>query len=427
MSDTGAATPSPAPSSAPRRWLRRLLIAAATLFALSLLGTWLLQPQRLVPLILSRVGKSLALDIRADGDADVRWRGTPQLVVRQLVVREPGAKTPLLRADRVLLSVPWSTLRNRGADPVVRRIELDAPTIDLPALQAWLSKRPPSETRIPTLTDGLRATDGRIVGDAWRIEGIGLDLPALHPDHPLQLQLHGRYADASAAVPFALAAAFTRPANDADMLVTGTFTVERGTWRMPATVVLKGPLHLGDGTVALTPATLGMSATSASGDTRVPFALGLHGPLRFADGTLALTQAGVALRGADAVPTLDAHGALAIGRALSLQIDGALPRWPEAWPALPAPLSKSTSPLPIALRYRGKPDLSDATSLSLRRDAMRFDSRFRLYDVLGWATQTGGAPLPPLDGHLQAPQLEISGATLEGVDVQLDDEEIPSQ
>lgn len=424
MSGAGAATPSPAPPSAPRRWLRRLLIAAATLFALSLLGTWLLQPQRLVPLILSRVGKSLALDIHADGDVDVRWRGTPQLVVRRLVVREPGAKTTLLRADRVLLALPWSTLRARGNDPVVQRIELDAPVLDVAALQTWLSKRPPSETKIPTLVDGLRIRDGRIALGGARIDGVDIDLSSLHPQKPLQTRLQGRYVEGATRVPFDLNATLSAPANDAALVVDGTLAVQRDGWRMPATVVLKGPLHVDSDGIALVGANFGASARYESGDARVPFALGLHGPLRYADGTLSLTQAGVALRGAGAMPALDAHGALALGRELSLQLDGALPRWPEDWPALPAPLSASNSPLPVSLRYRGKSDLSDVAGLSLQRDAMRFDSRFRLFDVLDWTTQPGGAPLPPLDGHLQAPRLEVSGATLEGVDVTLDDEDI---
>ena len=83
-----------------------------------------------------------------------------------------------------------------------------------------------------------------------------------------------------------------------------------------------------------------------------------------------------------------------------------------------------SSPLPFALRYDGASDLSDTTTLSLRRDAMAFDSRFRLYAVLDWLAQAGGSPLPPLDGTLRAPQLELSGAKLESVEITLDDEGI---
>src|SRR3546814_13689864 len=77
-----------------------------------------------------------------------------------MVAREPGAATPLLRARRVYVSVPWSTVRSRGAQLDITRIEFDAPVLDLPALQHWLAARPPGETRMPTLSDGLQVVDG---------------------------------------------------------------------------------------------------------------------------------------------------------------------------------------------------------------------------------------------------------------------------
>lgn len=408
-----------------RRWRRFFLIATTVLLALALFGGWLLQPEQLVPLILDRTGKALSLEITADADATARLRDRPQLVVRNLVVREPGAKTAMLRADRLLISLPWSSVRSGGEEPTVERLELDAPVLDVPALQAWLAQRPPGEPpKIPTLTDGLRVVDGRIDNGDWRIEGVAIDLPALHPDRPAHARIRGRYLDAPTSIVFDLAVAMTTPANDAGVAVVGPLTLERGDWRIPATLTLSGPLHLGDDGIAMTPAKFGVSARYVSGDTTLPFALGLHGPLRFDEATWVLAPVGVALRGEEPVPAFDAHGALALGRRLAIRLDGALPQWPSSWPALPAPVSNSTSPLPFALRYTGQPDLSDIAELSLRRDATAFDGRFRLYDVLGWIDQTGGAPLPPLDGTLRSPKLEISGATLEGVRIVLDDEGI---
>jgi hypothetical protein len=220
----------------------------------------------------------------------------------------------------------------------------------------------------------------------------------------------------------------SRPANDAGIGIVGTLAFEGDDWRLPAAVKLSGPLHVDDDGLAMTPVTLGATARYESGDARVPFTLGLHGPLRIVDGNATLSPAGVALRGDGTtptlVPTLDARGALSLGQRLILRLDGTLPHWPEAWPALPPPISTSTSPLSFALRYDGRSDLSDTTGLSLRRDAMAFDGRLRLHAVLDWLAQAGGSPLPPLDGTLRAPRLEISGATLEGVDITLDDEGI---
>ncbi|HEY1137503.1 MAG TPA: hypothetical protein VGE64_08435 [Xanthomonadaceae bacterium] len=420
MSDAATASP-----TRTRRWRRRLLVLGALLIALSLVATWLLQPKQLVPLILDRAGKALSLQITASPNAEARLRGTPQLIVRDLVVREPGSDAVLLRAKRVLLALPWSSVRSGGKDIVIRRVELDAPQLDLAAVRAWLAKRPPSEeTLIPTLTEGLRVIDGRVVDGTLRIEDLAIDLPALHPQRSAHARIRGRAIDGALKLPFDLVVAISRPTNHAGIGIVGTLAFEGDDWRLPATVKLSGPLHFEDDGVAMTPATLGASARYESGDTRLPLTLGLHGPLRIADSGATLAPAGVALRGDGTIPTLDAHGALSLGKRLTLHLDGTLPQWPEAWPALPPPISTSTSPLPFALRYDGASDLSDTTTLSLRRDAMAFDSRFRLYAVLDWLAQAGGSPLPPLDGTLRAPQLELSGATLEGVEITLDDEGI---
>lgn len=431
MSAPPSATATP---SRPRRWRRRLGALALLLLALSLLATWLLQPQRLAPIVLDRAGAALGLEITAAPGAEARLRDRPQLLMHDVVVRARGAQRPMLRAKRVLVALPWSTLRSGGDDVVVERIEIDAPALDVPALQAWLAQRPPSaETKIPTLTDGLRIVDGRIDNDDWRIDRIAVDLPDLAPDRPVRARVRGRYLDAppgtetdadTTAIPFDLAVALTRPANDAGAAVSGALSIERGDWRLPTTLTLSGPLHLGEDEVAMVPAKLEMSARYESGENRLPFALALQGPLRFDEATWVLAPAGVALRGESPLPDFDAQGALAVGRRLVIALDGTLPAWPEAWPALPAPVSASKSSLPFVLRYTGRPDLSDVADLSLRRDATAFDARFRLYDVLDWIDQTGGAPLPPLDGRLSSPRLELSGATLEGVEIELDDETV---
>ena len=421
------AAPAPRPK---KRWRRVLIAFGVVLLLLSLATTWLLQPEQLVPLILDRTGKALGLEITADGVSEARLRGQPQLVVRNIIAREPGGKTAILRAERVLLALPWSSLRSGGKDPVIERIELDAPVFDLPALQAWLARRPPSEdTKIPTLTDGLRVVNGRIDNGDWRIENVDLRLPSLHPQRPVNARFRGRYVDAATGngtmrIPFDLAIALTRPANDTGVAAVGTLAIETGGWRLPATVALSGPLHLGDDAVTMTPATLGISARYESGETTLPFSLGLHGPLRYEAGTWVLAPVGVALRGDEPVPGFDARGAFALGKRLVIELDGALPQWPASWPALPVPVSNSTSPLPFSLRYAGQADLSDVASLRLQRDATEFDGRFRLYDVLGWIDQAGGSPLPPMDGHLHSPELEISGAVLEGVEIVIDDEDV---
>ena len=89
---------------------------------------------------------------------------------------------------------------------------------------------------------------------------------------------------------------------------------------------------------------------------------------------------------------------------------------------MPAPLSASTAPLPFSLDYRGAIALTDTVALALRRDTTALDARFRLPEVLAWLDAGAtGSPLPPLAGSLATPRVTLDGATLEGVELDLDD------
>ena len=417
---------------------RILLVLLCAAIALLIAGRWLSRPQSVAAIVTSRLGASLGLEIKAAGTAQYQLRGTPMLVLRDVTVREPKAAKPLLTARRIHVSLPWSTLRAGGKDLVARRIELDAPHLDLPALQHWLATRPPSEKRLPTLTDGLRIRDGAIDNNDWRIDGIQADMPVLDRKHPLRARLRGRYVDAPLSIPVDLAVAIMHPealikAGTTGFAAHGRISIERGRdWRLPATVQLSGPLRFGADDLRIAPARLGMAARLETATTQLPFALGLHGPLRFDEATWTLGPAGLALRpredGEDnPLPSLDAHGSLALGRKLTLHLDGALAHWPRAWPALPPPLGQSRSSLPFALRYDGAPGLGDEATLQLHRDATQFSGRFRLPRVLAWIEAKQGSPLPPLSGRLTTPVMEVSGATLEGVEVEMSDVEMSDE
>ena len=422
-------TPDAAPRRPlPRRLLRGAVIVIAVLLGLLLLAGWLLQPKRAGATLLSLAGDALGLQLRAQ-DIDYRLRGTPQLVLREVEVRRPGDTAALLHTRRVFVSLPWRTLRTRGAELTVQRIELDAPVLDLPALQRWLTARPPSgKTRIPVLTDGLRVRDGRIDNDDWRIDGLAIDLPSLHPQRPMRAQLRGRYLDAPLSIPADLAIAVAHPQRLLDGAPTGvagvgTLTLAGADWRVPAQVFLAGPLRLGKDSALMKPARVGIAARYLSGSTIAPFRLGLHGPMAFNNAIWRFVPVTVVLDGDDLVPDARARGSVSVGRRLRLHLDGAMAAWPQSWPALPPPLSGSTSPLPFALDYNGAMAFTDPASLSLRRDATALDARFRLPEVLAWLDAgSDGSPLPPLAGTLSTPRVEIAGATLEGVEVELGEE-----
>lgn len=417
-----------------RRRLVLLVVLGLLLAGLATLLFWTSRPPQFASLVTGTLGRSLGLEITIGGASEYRLRGTPLLVVRDVVVREPGAATPLLRADRIHVAVPWSTVRRRGQVLDIRRVELDRPHLDLPALQHWLATRPPSEERIPTLSDGLQVNHGTIANTGWTIEGIDASLPSLHPDRPARARLSGRYVDAPMTIPFDLDVALSRPARQAHLDARGDLTLDHGDWSMPSSIAVTGPLDLGQDAIQLAPARIGIATQYVNADQRIPFVLGLHGPLLFNDATWTLSPASVVLRdralsnGAtqqpSIVPDLRARGRLAMGKQLSLDLGGTIRAWPAGWPALPPPIGQSTSPLAFGLAYDGETDLADIAALDLRRDATRFAARFRAPEVLAWSrASNSGTPLPPMDGTLRTPRIDIAGARLEGVEVEFEGDE----
>lgn len=381
------------------------------------------RPDRVANLILREAGDALGLEITASGAAEYRLRGVPQLVVRGVVARQPGASTPVLTADRILLSLPWSTVRARGADLTVRRVELDAPVLDLAALQRWQDTRPPSaEPRIPTLTDGLAIVEGRVIGGGWAIESLDVNLPSLHPHRNVSARVRGTFRNASLSVPMDLRVALARPARNAGFAAIGVATPTSKDWRLGLDLTLSGRMHDGADGFGLDATRFGARAQLAMGDSTHRFAIGIGGPLRYLSPTLRIAPMGLSIRGVEAVPTFDSRGTLAFDSRLALALDGTIARWPDAWPALPPPIGQSTSPLPFGLQYAGPTNLSGRAHLKLQRDATRFDARFHLPRVTEWIDALGrDTPLPPLDGRLTTPRMTIAGATLEGVEITFDD------
>ncbi len=433
MAESGAAGPPPVRD---RRAMKPAARIALLLLAAALLGLlvlrWLLQPEQAGEVLLRQAGDALGLQIDA-ASVDYRLRGTPELVLRDVTARQPGQQDALLAAGRVFISLPWSTIRARGADLTARRIELDAPVLDVPALQRWLATRPKAEeTRIPVLSDGLKVTEGRIKNDSWSVDGLELELPSLHPERPLRAHVRGRYLDPPIRIPANLAITVAHPRRalagaPTGIAAAGTLALAGADWRVPMQVILSGPLRLGRDSVVVRPVKLGIAARYLSSGSQLAFRLGLHGPMAFNNATWRFVPVSVVLDGDGAIPDARARGSLSIGRQLRLHLDGRIARWPQAWPTLPAPLAGDTRPMDFALDYRGRIAFQDLASLELRRDATRFDARFHLPAVREWTSRMdSGSPLPPLDGRLTTPLLQIAGAQLEGVEIEIDDPAVPA-
>src|SRR5690606_12058332 len=322
-------------------------------------------------------------EIRFSGAAEYRLRGTPHLMVRDLEARRPGAERPLLTARRAYLALPWSTLRSRGTDLTVERIELDAPHLDLAALQEWLASRPPGDgARIPVLTRGIRITGGSVEGGDWHLRRLGVDLPRLHPGRRVSGRVTGELLAAEIRLPFDLQVLLAEPAPDAALGLAGIATLVTASWSLPMQPVLSARLHSGADGYGLDGMRLGARARHhAPGRDPLHFTLGLAGPARYLDGRIDLPAPALVLRGDGVVPDLQAHGLFAWHEGLDLELDGELQQWPSRWPDLPEPLDNAAPPLPFALAYTGAADLSGQARLRLDNGHARLDSTFHLPEL----------------------------------------------
>lgn len=416
------------------RWRRgsriAVVIAVVVLLGLAVAIGWISRPARLSVLILDRAGSSLGLQITATGTSEYRLRGTPMLTVRGLDVRQPGSATALLTAERAYLALPWATLWAGGEDLTIRRIELDGPQLDPGALQDWMATRPEGgPLRIPTLTDGVLITRGRVAGDGWSVDRLSISTDHVAATQPLATRLTGRLLTGTTTVPFDLQLALTRPALGAGAAVAGIANVRSGQSRMPLALNLSGVLRDNSDGVGLDATRLGAHARWFSEPSvaapAASLALGMAGRVRYRDGEVVVAPLAAAIRGQDNIPeTVDATGSLAFGDVLALHLSGEVADWPAQWPALPAPLGESDSPFPFTVDYADATDFSGQVDVQLSRDETNFNGQFQLPELTGWMAQlANGTPLPPLTGTLTTPRIEVAGATLTGVRVEIDDGE----
>ena len=414
-----------------RRPAIALIVVVSVLLVAALALRWAMRPQTLGPRVLDMAGQALELEISAD-EFDYSLLGGPRLVVRGVSARAPGSQAAMMQAERVLVAVPWSTLRARGADLTVTRIELDAPRVQLEPFIHWWSQRPPGDGPLPTLREGLRVDRGRLDGGDWSLQDIAIDLPHFAPDARLGGGVRGRYQTATMQVPFDLQVAMTRPAAGAGIGAAGTATPRAGDWRLPSRLVLSTRLGApgqssadndGDPVFRLHGLRLSAASRYVSAEAEQAFALGLAGEGTLADGVLELVPAALTLRGQDMIPRLRGRGHLGIGQQLEFALAGHLEQWPEAWPALPPPIGNSDAPLPFDINYRGASNLSDPVELRLARGEAQFEGRLRVAEVATWFGNIAtGSPLPPLDGRVTVPHMEVAGASLHGVEVTIEDE-----
>lgn len=415
---------SKARDAAPKRRAagRRSFLIVVVVIIVLLVGLlrWATRPQQVAALVLSQASRASGLKITASGASEYTLRGVPGVVLRGVVARRDGDATPVLRADRVELTVPWATVRSRGRDLVVHQVELQAPQVDIAAVDRWLATRPATgETRIPTLTDGFVARRGRLIGPGWTIESLDIDVPSIAPARPVRGHLRGRVVAGSTALPFDLRSTLSRPAAGAGLGAAGHVDLLRPDWRMGLDLTLRARPDITHG-IALHRMAMGADALYVAGRSRLPFVVGTAGDLTYRGG-LVIEPFALVLRQGREIPDLLGRGRLAWSSELDLKLAGDIERWPAGWPTLPPPINRPRGVVPYVLGYRGPVDFSGASDLQLRNGATRFQARFKLPRVLQWLDAlVDRTPLPPLDGHLVTPRLDAPGATLKGVDIRIE-------
>jgi len=374
-------------ADAPRK--RRWPWFLATLLVLVALGAWWvnrqLEPERLTVIVLERAGTALGLELSVDGAPEYSLKPEPRLLLPNLVVRQPGAATPLLRAAVAEVSLPWDTLTG-GESLVITRVELQQPELDLAALSAWQATRPEAPFELPTLTDGIRVVDGRVQGEDWLVSGLSLSMPTLRPDAEASAEASGRFELGDTRVDFEAAAS-----------------------------VAKAGLASG--------LRLQSSGQIVSGELDAPYELEWLGAFDAAGDESLLTFDRLALKSRSPLPDFTASGSARLGTDTRLTLQGEIPRWPDGWPVLPEPLAESDAALAFVLAYAGASDFTAPLTLELRREETALSSAFVLPELLAWLDSDQLNPIPPLSGELATPRLVVAGATLEGVRIEFEADE----
>ncbi|TAL71555.1 MAG: membrane assembly protein AsmA [Rhodanobacter sp.] len=179
----------------PHGW-RRLLIATGTVLLAALLVSavtvyLLLRPDRFTALLQDQAQKAgLTLNLASPASPTLFPR--PALELSGITLSADGTDTPLLLAARGRLTLPWRTVF--GGPPAITQMEVDAPRVDLDALQAWLTalhlQNSTVAPTIPRIDTGIRIEHGSFVrGDRVLLNNVMLVTGSLAPDEPFPLDL----------------------------------------------------------------------------------------------------------------------------------------------------------------------------------------------------------------------------------------------
>lgn len=366
-----------------RRWPKVLGVLAVVSVIVALWINAQLEPKRLAATVLGQAGSALQLRLTFEGTPDYAFRPEPRLVLPGFSAASLDGAV-FLSAKRAEISLPWATIT--GGEPVITRVELDSPVLDLPGLQRWLASRPPSPFKLPTLSRGIAVKDGLVRGGEGSLRALSLELPHLQAGDPAQLDAKGRFASGDTELPFKLRTTVATPG-------------------------LASALDLG------LQLTLPPQSTKQAAPRLV--SVSLLGRYEWAEPKFTLEADQLGVNAPSPLPSFSGKAKLESAQALVLSLDAVLGRWPEAWPKLPGTLAAQSENLPVHLSYSGKNDFSDVLQLSAARAGTEVEASLRVPELQRWMAADAASPLPPLQAKLKTPALEFEGVKLEGVEVEI--------
>ena len=178
-----------------------MLLAIAGVAGVLVLATvigvyWLLQPDRFTASLQAQA-RAAGLELSLASPARPALFPRPALELQGITLNESGASMPILLAARGRLALPWHTLF--GGPTTIARLEIDAPRVDLDALQAWLGHLPSGSggrpPQIPRVDTGILISRASVVrGNEILLDNLALETGQLHPGKPFSLDLTARDA-----------------------------------------------------------------------------------------------------------------------------------------------------------------------------------------------------------------------------------------
>jgi hypothetical protein len=135
----------------------------------------------------------------------------------------------------------------------------------------------------------------------------------------------------------------------------------------------------------------------------------------------------LALGDARRQPTLVVSGAENSGETIDATLHGQLSRWPDAWPGFSPALESNAAPIEFDASYHGSIFLGEPIVFAIKRADAVLQGRLRIADVRAWIRRRFDTFLPPMEATLRAPQIEVGGMQLRGVQMDIHEDAAPSQ